>query len=111
MAGVVGTAGFTEAERPQSPAGSLSMTSSGDFAPSGDFRRSITTTPFKESVMARDIHADLSIPASAAAAETRACVASSSRTDAITDLRAYGAADPRPWVGSLATERLPYANK
>ena len=61
-------------------------------------------------MMARAIHADLSIPASAAAAETRACVATSSRTDAITDLRAFGAADPRPWAGSLATELLPYAD-
>ena len=45
--------------------------------------------------MARDIHADLSIPARAAAAATRACVGTSSLTDAITNLRTGASADLR----------------
>lgn len=42
--------------------------------------------------MALAIHADRSMPASADAAATRACVATSSRTEALTDLRGAGAA-------------------
>src|SRR5262249_12316457 len=87
---------------PQGPAGIFPYAADGPPIPPPEgspcpsrFRRSNTTIPWRASVIALLIHVERSTPARAAAAATRACVATSSLTEAGTYFLAGGAADPR----------------